>query len=64
MKLNREKLDLLRAKNLLTLQQLAKLAGVSTATLVKSGNPGVVTIGRIAKALNVDVEEIIVKEGE
>ena len=64
MKLNREKLDLLRAKNLLTLQQLAKLAGVSTATLVKGGNPGVVTIGRIAKALNVDVEEIIVKEGE
>lgn len=64
MRLNREKLDLLRAKNLLTLQQLAKLAGVSTATLVKRGNLGVVTIGRIAKALNVDVEEIIEKEGE
>lgn len=64
MKLNHAKLDLLRAKNLLTLQQLAKLAGVSTATLVKRGNLGVVTIGRIAKALNVDVEEIIEKEGE
>ncbi|MCI9641116.1 XRE family transcriptional regulator [Anaerotruncus sp. 80] len=62
MKLDHDKLDLLRARNVLTISQLAKVAKVSAATIVRGGNPGIVTVGKIAKALGVDVEEIIVKE--
>ncbi len=63
MKLDHNKLDLLRARNVLTISQLAKAANVSTMSIVRGKNPGVTTIGKIAKALGVDVEEIIVKEG-
>lgn len=62
MKLDHNKLDILRARNCLTMSQLAKAAGVSTASIVRSKNPSVITVGRVARALGVDVEEIIVKE--
>ncbi len=62
MKLDHNKLDLLRARNVLTLSQLAKTANVSTASIVRGSNSGITTIGKVAKALGVDVEEIIVKE--
>ncbi|NBJ75044.1 XRE family transcriptional regulator, partial [Neglecta sp. X4] len=54
MKLDHDKLDLLRARNVLTISQLAKVAKVSAATIVRGGNPGIVTVGKIAKALGVD----------
>ncbi len=62
MKLDHDKLDLLRARNVLTLSQLAKAANVSTASIVRGKNPSVTTVGKLARALGVDVEEIIVKE--
>lgn len=62
MKLDKNKIDLLRAKNLWTTQQLAKEAGVSCTALCGRYDTGAVTAGKIARALGVDVEEIIVKE--
>ncbi|MEE0741038.1 MAG: helix-turn-helix transcriptional regulator [Emergencia sp.] len=64
MKLDHAKLDIMRARKLLTTSQLAKIANVSTATIVRKNknDVNVITIGKIAKALGVDPEEIIVKE--
>lgn len=64
MRIDRKALDLLRARQCLTIKCLSKKAGVSTATLCAPNNRELTptTIGRIAKALDVDVGEIIVKE--
>ena len=66
MKLNKNKLDLIRARKCAQLKDIAAAAGVSTATIQKGYKRDIAPecIGKIAKALNVDVEEIIVKEGE
>jgi DNA-binding Xre family transcriptional regulator len=62
-KVNREKLDLAMAKNCFSAEQLSTLTGVSTVTIARikngcqKGRPK--TIGKLAKALNVKVEELI-----
>ena len=59
MKANRRKLELAMAKACMNTSDLQKAAGMPRPTVnsVIGGRPG--TIGRIAKALGVDVTEII-----
>lgn len=64
MKLDIEKLKILQAKNCLENRELAEMSGISLLTLQRIKNestkPRLATIGKIAKALNVEVKEIIV----
>lgn len=64
MKLNKNALELARARNCMTVKDLAAAAKVSTATICSHGDMEVfpATAGKIAKALNVDVTEIIEDE--
>lgn len=61
-KLDKERLYLLRARNCLTVGELAEKASVSRRELTADKAIGAVPAGKIAAALGVDVEEIIVKE--
>lgn len=67
MKIDNVKLDLHMARNCIDLKELSLSSGVGTATLcrIRKGvqAPTCKTIGKIAKALNVDVTEIVVVEG-
>lgn len=64
MQLNKDTLDLLRARECLTVLALAKKAGISQSTIntgyKKEIDP--VPVGKIAKALNVDVKDIIIEQ--
>ena len=64
MKVNVEKMNLLLAKKGMLLKNLCEKSGVSEITLRKirqgKSTPKPVTVGKIAKALNVNVEDIIV----
>lgn len=66
MKINLKKLELVMAKNCLQLSELSKKAKVSKAIFQKIGkensNLRPATIGKIAKALDVDVTELIEQE--
>ena len=66
MKVNKEKIDLIRAEKKLSSGRLCKLAKMSPNTLKASYAKGVdpVIIGRIADALEVPVKAIIFKEKE
>jgi DNA-binding Xre family transcriptional regulator len=62
MKINKKKYLILLAKKCMTVTELARLSGVSTVTLGKLRNGSVgkpETIGKIAKALEVDVTDLI-----
>lgn len=63
MNIRKNSLDLAMARECCTAEQLAKLTGVSQVTLarIKRGaqQPRPATIGKIAKALNVRVEDLI-----
>lgn len=62
MKASRKKIDILLARKCLNRKDLAQKAGipVSTATNVISGaNVQPATLGKVAKALNVDVTELL-----
>ena len=62
MRLNREKVDLAMARNCMTVTDLAENYGVSRARMNVILNSQKITplcAGRIAKALNCDVTEII-----
>ena len=61
MRLNKENVDLARARNFLTLQQLGKLSGVSTVTIRKGFTQNIdpLSIAKVAKTLNVDITEIL-----
>lgn len=67
MKINKQKLQLAMANACLNMDDLAALAEVSRVSISKylSGlrNPKPKTIGKIAKALNVPVENLIDMEG-
>jgi len=66
LKLNIAKFELLQAKNSLTQTKLAELSGISRqniSTIIRRGTCLPCTAAKLAKALNVDVEEILVKEG-
>ncbi len=65
MKINRLKLDLLQAEQGLTCSELAKKAGISRqnfSTVRTRGTCTPITAGKIAKALEVSVTEIIETE--
>lgn len=61
MKLSKSKLETIRARQCLKVSDVAKLAGVSLRTISKQAyiEIGPVTAGKIARALNVDIEEIL-----
>lgn len=63
MKLNARKLDLAMAKACITTTELCEVSGVSRPSFAKirtgRRNPKPATIGKIAKALNCDVEDLL-----
>lgn len=63
MKVNKQKLQIAMANKCLTIGELANMAGVSRISISKylSGlrNPKPKTLGKIAKVLNVTVEDLI-----
>jgi transcriptional regulator with XRE-family HTH domain len=64
MKIDNRKLDLIMAAQCLTAEQLSTVTGVSQVSISRFRRgiqqPRPATIGRIAKALNVSVTDIIV----
>ena len=67
MRMSRKKVNIALARKQMTVTELAKVYGVSRARMNVILNSQVVTpvcAGRVAKALNVDVTEIIDQEGE
>lgn len=68
MKINKQQLQLAMANSCLNMNDLAVLAGVSRVSISKylSGlrSPKPKAVGKIAKALNVPVENLIDMEGE
>lgn len=66
MKINKKRLQLLMMKNCMTTEALAKAAGIGVATvnilLHHERRTLPVTIGKVAKALNVNPEELIEEE--
>lgn len=61
MKFNKEKFDLIRAKKGLTVQNIVDNANVAYKTLC-ADNIGPIPLGKIAKYLKVDPEELIIKD--
>lgn len=66
MNINIDVINLELARMCMTWKDLSQLSGISTVTLAKINkgfrNPKPITIGKIAKALNVDIEKIIKSE--
>lgn len=65
MKLNRKKVEILLAENVLSMSGLAKKCGVTCTVIcrqLKAPSLRPVTVGKIAAALGVPVTDIIVKE--
>lgn len=65
MKIDRNRLNLAVAKSCMTMKDLSEASGVNVTTIsrINMGKqiPSPRTIGKIAKALNVDVEDLIGK---
>lgn len=63
---NTKKLVLARAQAALTVRELSKKSGVTTSTInrIEKGHiePNPVTVGKIARALNVPVETLFLEE--
>ncbi|OUQ16097.1 hypothetical protein B5E84_13025 [Lachnoclostridium sp. An14] len=68
MRINKLKLQIAMANACLSMDELAKKAGISRISLTQysSGNtnPRTKTLGKIAKALGVSVESLIDMEGD
>lgn len=66
MKIDIKKFELLLAKNCIETRQLSKITGLAetTITRIKKGqqNAKPVTIGKLAKGLNVDIAELLESE--
>lgn len=66
MKINKTKLDLILAKKCMGVWELAEISNVAKAILYKIGKPDTnlrpSSVGKIAKALEVDVTELIEQE--
>lgn len=67
MKIDVEKLKIAQANSCLTNKELCKNAEVGALTLIEIKNgkrksPTLKTLGKLAKALNVDVTELLEKE--
>jgi transcriptional regulator with XRE-family HTH domain len=67
MRIDKNKLELAMARNCVSAEELGQQTGISTITIARIRNGSQMgrtkTIGTIAKALKVDVTEIIVNEG-
>ena len=61
-KINKEQLYILRARKGLTVKALAELAKVSVRDISSKDTVGAVTIGKIARALDVDPADLIQSE--
>lgn len=63
MKINKEKFELFKAKACMTTETLSKKAGINKTSIAKIGKPDgdlrPITVGKLAKALEVDVTEIL-----
>ena len=62
MRISKEKMDIILAKKGITATECATLAGVSRQTITyvrRAGTCSPLTAGKVAKALGVDVEEIM-----
>lgn len=63
MKIDNKKLDMLMASQLLTSEKLSDISGVSQVSITRFRKgvqqPRPITVGKIAKALNVPVTDII-----
>jgi len=63
MKLNNQRLQILMAEQVLTVKDLSAKSGLSRVyisdCILRSPNPKPATVGKIARALNVNVQEII-----
>ena len=68
MKVDKQKLETLMAQNCLSVLELANKSQVSKSVLFKIGrvnsNLRPITIGKIARALNCDVTELIEQESD
>lgn len=66
MRINRTAFQNSLANNCMTLKELSRMSGVNTVTLTRinqgTQNPMPATVGRIAKALGVPVETLLIKE--
>lgn len=62
MRMNKLKLDLYRARRGITIKDLAQKANCSYKTLQCKDEVGPLAVGRIAKALGIDPEELIIEE--
>lgn len=66
LKVNREKFIIARAQATMTVRELSKESNVAASTIsrIEKGHiePNPVTLGRIAKALKISLEEIIIME--
>lgn len=66
LKVDRQKVVLARAGAALTTRELANMSSVAVSTISKIENghidPNPVTLGRIAKALKISVEELLISE--
>lgn len=66
MKINKEKFEIAMASVPITLAQLSEKSEISVVAIRKAingkRNPKPFTVGKLAKALNVPVEEIILRE--
>lgn len=62
MRLNRSKIDICRARKMMSVEELAKFYGVSRArinVILNQREVSAISAGRLADALGVDVTEII-----
>jgi DNA-binding Xre family transcriptional regulator len=63
MRIDKKKFDLAMAENCFSAKRLSSITGISTVTITKIKNGSQKarpqTIGKLAKALNVKVEELI-----
>lgn len=64
MRIDKSALELLRAKNCMSASELTRVAKISSGTLQRAQNGDVnpKVVGKLAAALGVDPEDIIVKE--
>ena len=65
MRINKREIDLLRASKCMTARELSKKARVSYTAICKDGaEVSVMTLGKIARALDTDPRSIILPEEE
>lgn len=61
MKIDRKKLDLARAKKMVTVKEIVKETGVNYSTLAKD-DISPIPLGKVARFLGVEVEELLKEE--